>query len=86
MSNVSNIPSGAAITGFPTRAVEITPSDTTTYDTGIMVYVGSDGDVVVEPFAGGNTVTFTVAAGSFVPVTCRRVLAATTATDLVGVY
>ena len=86
MSNMHRTPSGAAITGFPSRAVEITPSDTTTFDTGIMVFVGTGGDVVVEPLEGGNTVTFAVGDGGVVPVTCRRVLAATTATGIVGVY
>lgn len=77
---------GGSISSFPTRAEEITPSDSTTYHEGRQVIVGGAGDVTVEPFYGGNTVTFSLEAGQFVPVVVRRVLAATTATDLVGVY
>lgn len=83
---VSNAPAGGTITAMPSRAVAITPSDATVYDLGVTVYAGGAGTVVVEPIVGGNTVTFTVGAGGIVPVICRRVLAATTATGLVGVY
>ena len=78
--------SGGSISSFPTRAEGITPSDSTTYHEGRQVFVGGAGDVTVEPFYGNNTVTFSLEAGQFVPVVVRRVLAATTATDLVGVY
>lgn len=78
---------GGNITSFPTRAEDITPSDTTVYNDGRQVFVGGAGDVAVEPFYGQNTVTFTLEAGQLVPVVCRRVLATdTTATGLVGVY
>lgn len=80
-------PGGGVITQFPTRAEAVTPSDTTEYDLGIAVYVGGAGDVVVEPFHGGNTVTFSPSAGDMLPVLCRRVLATgTTATDIKGIY
>ena len=85
MSN-PRTPAGGAITAFPARAEAVTPSDTTTYPLGIAIYVGGDGDVSVEPLEGGNVVVFSMTAGQVVPVTVRRVLAATTATGLVGLY
>lgn len=70
---------------FPDRAIAVTPSDTT-FLSPSTIYVGSGGNVVVEPVVGGNTITFTNApSGATIPVRVRRVLAATTATDLVAV-
>lgn len=86
MSHIHRAPSGGSVTAFPTRAIAVTPSDSTEHASGLTVYVGGGGSVVVEPYNGGNTVTFVVGDGGVVPVVCRRVLAATTATDLVGVY
>ena len=48
------------------------------------IYVGGAGDVVVRTF-GGTTLTFTAPpVGSIIPIRCDRVMAATTATLLVG--
>lgn len=48
------------------------------------VYVGGTGDVVLKTYSG-NTLTFSaVPAGSIIPLRCNRVMAATTATLLVG--
>lgn len=88
---------GGLVTAYPMRAFNITASDTTEYSGGVAVRVGGAGDVVVEPVSGagglapsgysGTTVTFTLAAGDFVPVTVKRVLATgTTATSMVAVY
>ena len=84
------------VTGFPLYAKAITPHATnplTDYNgrnADQYVYVGVAGNVAVVP--SGNTdaqpVTFVgLAAGSFVPVKCRKVLVTgTTATSLIGVY
>lgn len=73
------------VTQFPSRAVVVVKSDTT-YLVPSTIYVGTTGDVVVEPEFGGNTITFkAVPAGGVVPVKCIRVLAATTAADMVAV-
>lgn len=48
------------------------------------IYVGGAGDVVVKTFSG-NTLTFTAPpVGSIIPIRCNRVMAATSATLLVG--
>jgi hypothetical protein len=70
-------------------AIAVTKSDATTYlpsNTGYLdaLYVGGGGDVAVVTVAG-STVTFVgVLAGSIIPVQCRQVLNATTATNIVG--
>jgi hypothetical protein len=83
------------ITVFPFRAKAITPSDSallTDFDgvpTAQNVFVSVAGDVVVLPSgnAPGQTVTFTVEGGAFVPVVVKQVLASgTTATGLIGVF
>ncbi len=91
-----DVPTGGMLTAFPPRAFAITASDTTEYPEGVAVWVGGDGDVVVEPLWGAGeqapdgysdtTLTFTMTAGNFVPVTVKRVLAASDAPGMVAVY
>lgn len=51
------------------------------------LYIGGTGDVVVDTLAGDTDVTFSsVPAGSVLPVRCVKVKAATTATNIVGLY
>ena len=85
---VRSIKGGGMVTAFPTRAFDITPSDETEWvNAAVTVWVGGAGDVVVEPWEGGNTVTFGLDAGDVVPVSVRRVLnTGTTATSLRGIY
>jgi len=67
-------------------AIAITKSDATSYGLDYLdaLYIGGAGDVAVVT-AGGTTVTFVGAvAGSIIPVQCQQVLAATTATSIVG--
>jgi hypothetical protein len=53
---------------------------------GCILYIGADGNVVVET-AGGNEVTFTgVVAGTFMPVQVLKVKANTTATDIIAMW
>jgi len=72
-------------------AFAITKSDSTNYLTGNgllvprAIYVGTAGDVVVQLVGDSGTVTFkAVPAGAVLPIRPQRVLAATTAADLVG--
>lgn len=72
-------------------AFAITKSDETNYLTGNglvvpkAIYVGGGGDLVVQMVGDAGTVTFTsVAGGSVLPIRVQRVLAATTATSIVG--
>ena len=65
------------------RAFAITPSDTA-YISASGLYVGGGGDLVVEPEKGGGTVTIVATDGLLLPLRVVRVLAATTATDIIG--
>lgn len=68
---------------IPTYAAAITKSDTAD-NTYSYIYVGTTGNVVVET-EDGQTVTFTaVPAGQYVWCRVRKVMAATTASNLVG--
>lgn len=50
------------------------------------IYVGTGGNLVVE-MLWGATVTFAnVASGSLLPIRARKVLAASTATAIIGLY
>lgn len=64
----------------------VTPSDTTEINCRAL-YVGGAGNVVLQMPGRSETVTFSnVPAGTFMPVSARRVMAATTATNLVALY
>lgn len=72
---------------YPRKHFAITESDTTKFHKPTTVYVGVTGDVVVKDWHSATTVTYkNVPAGSTLPVEVEQVLAATTATDLVGIY
>jgi len=69
-----------------TDARAVTPSDTTVLECRAL-YVGGTGIVVVMPYPGGTAVSFVgVSAGTFMPVNCYQVMAATTATSIVALY
>lgn len=69
-----------------TRYVPVTPSDTTVVDCR-GIYVGTTGDLVLQAYAGGPSVTFaSVAAGIEHALGAYRIMAATTATDIVALY
>lgn len=81
--NNAPIPSWAPASRF----VSITPSDgTDLYDLRIRgVYVGGTGDLVFQGLRDTDPVTLAaVPAGSLLPIMPRKVMAATTATLLVG--
>lgn len=65
-------------------ATEITPADTDLDEYTRALYVGGAGNVTVLT-AGGDTVTFVGVVGSTIlPIRCRQVKAATTATNIIG--
>lgn len=71
---------GPALDGFP-----ITPSDTNDLrDLTRAIYVGAAGDIRVELAWGGLVTLKSVPAGTILPLRARKVLAATTASSLVG--
>ncbi len=71
--------------GPANRALAVTKSDTTVVNCRAL-YIGGTGDVVVTPLEGGNSVTFTTVPVGFFPVSCRHVMNATTATNIVALY
>lgn len=71
---------------FPNRAEAVTPSDAERFNVS-NIYVGTTGDVAVQPVHSDSPVTFVgVPAGAVIPVRCVQVLSTgTTASDLVRV-
>ena len=72
---------------FPASgAATVTPSDSTEINCRAL-YVGGAGTVVVQLPSRGVSLTFAgVLAGTILPVSARRVMAATTATNIVALY
>lgn len=71
---------------FPRNHEVITPSDSVDLPREMLVYAGSNGNVAVRDYVGRN-ITYTVTAGSVLPIMATRILATgTTATPLVGLY
>lgn len=69
------------------RHFAITKSDTTKFPKPTTVYVGVTGDVVVKDWHTATTVTYkNFPQGNCLPIQVEQVLAATAATDLVGMY
>jgi len=68
------------------RGVAVTPSDTTVVACNA-VYVGGAGNLAVQFYDGGPTVTFTAPALGVVHfISAYRIMAATTATGIVALY
>ena len=73
---------------FPASgAAAVTPSDSTELGPCRALYVGGAGNVVVWMPGRSDNITFlAVPAGTILPVMARRVMAATTATNIVALY
>lgn len=72
--------------GVADGASAVTPSDSTLVQCRAL-WVGGTGNVAVTMSASGSTVTFTnVPDGTLLPVAAYRVMAATTATNIVALY
>ncbi len=70
-----------------TGAFAVTPSDATIFDQPTRaVYVGAAGMLAVEMLSGGSVVFEGLPAGAILPIRARRILAASTASFLVGLY
>ena len=69
------------------RLEAVTPSDSTDLTGARALYVGTAGNLLVRlPGAPTTTVTLAnVQAGTFIPIRVTRVMAATTASDIVAV-
>lgn len=69
------------------KAVAVTPSDSTELGVTRGLYIGGVGDVVVTMAEQGTSITFSsVPAGTFLPLQVRLVMAATSATNIVALY
>lgn len=80
-------PHGSTITQFPGNGKPVSPSDTVTYEEGLALYVGGEGDVEVVTVDNDQTVMFSAfPAGAVLPVRVKKITANTTATNLVGVW
>jgi hypothetical protein len=70
-----------------TKAVAITPDDDTDIDVTRGLYVGGAGDLVVVLGDDDTPMTFTaIAAGVIHPLRVKRVMEASTANGILGVY
>ncbi len=68
-------------------AAAVTPSDTTELGPCKALYIGGAGNVVVHMPNQSTPITFfAVPVGTVLPVSARRVLLATTATNIVALY
>lgn len=72
---------------FPASgAAAVTPSDSTELNCRAL-YVGTSGNVVVQMPNRDTAITFSgVLGGTILPVSARRVMAATTASNIVALY
>lgn len=65
----------------------VTPSDSTVLSGVRALYIGVAGNLAVRAVGSSTTVTFTaVPAGMLLPIAVDRVMAATTATNIVVLY
>jgi hypothetical protein len=70
-----------------THAAAVTKSDATVLTATRALYVGGDGDLVVEMMGDGAEVTFPgVLGGTVLPIRVVKVKAATTATNVVALW
>jgi len=76
-----------------TRAVAVTPSDSTQLSNGTpevfprALFVGTGGDLTVDMAETGTDIVFkNVQSGQIVPIRVKRVKLATTATDILALY
>lgn len=69
---------------FPKHQVTITPADVD-LSREMIIYCGAAGTVVATD-TFGTTVTYTVVAGDILPVLVSRVAAASTCTQVIGLY
>ena len=67
-------------------ATDVTPSDATVLTPTRGLYIGGTGDVVVQMYGSGNTITFSNVPVGILPVRVTKVLAATGATDIVALW
>lgn len=71
---------------FPRHHVTVTPSNSVDLFHEMLLMAGSDGTMVVVD-AWNNPITYTVTAGTIIPIVAKRVNATgTTVTPIIGLY
>jgi hypothetical protein len=83
MSESNSVPSPTAPS---MHFVAITAADADLASVPRAIFVGGGGTIVATPASGAAAVTFTVAAGTLLPIRPKRIAAASTATGIVGFY
>lgn len=72
--------------GIATKATAVTPHDDTLLGQTIGLFVGGAGNLTVTMADGNDCVLTGVVAGSVLPLSVKKVKAATTATNIVALY
>lgn len=67
-------------------AVAVTPADGTTIPVTRALYVGTSGNLAVVMAEGSSTVTFSNVPVGIFPIQVQKVMAATTAANIVALY
>jgi len=75
-----------SLTSPPEHAVEILPADLELAHVTRALYVGVGGDLTVQMRDGGHATLLNVPAGSLLPLRVRRVLPASTAGGILGLW
>ena len=82
-------PTGSAVLNQGLQAAAVTKSDTTLIGPTRGLYVGTTGNVVVIMYADNTATSISfvaVPAGMILPLNVAKVMAATTASDIVAIY
>ena len=75
------------VRGIPSRAAAVVASDTEILEADSVLYIGGDGDCVVYTSENDGPLTFKgLVAGDILPVSVRRVMEASTCTDMIAVW
>lgn len=83
MSKIQNT-EGNIVNFMASAGFSISPADSDLTDVAQGLYVGGDGNVVIQGLDGNNYTLSSVPAGTFLPVNAKQVRAATTATNIIG--
>ena len=86
---MSDAPEGMPTLNQGLTAAAVTPSNTTEIGPTRALYVGTNGDVAVVMWEDNDEVTITfvnVPNATFLPLNVRRVMAATTALNIIAIY
>lgn len=75
-----------SLTSPPEHALAITPADADLAQVTRALYVGTGGDVAVRMFDGSSVTLVNVPSGTLLPLRVARVLPASTASNILGLW